>query len=189
MYLGAAQPNRRLSSKVKPQVAGTSLEVIREITRLGTHMRALRYLDRDESLGQNQGRSKPQVPPSPSTHSPAESYFLHTIHAAKRLDCARFCTCYAGEKRDLRTKPRIKICGISRSRGMKPPVKWGFHAEHSVSPWGRARTQDISCSVIFSPFSVSPWGRGRTQDHDGKGNPRRLLRCDIDGATIWQAEQ
>lgn len=29
---------------------------------------------------------------------------------------------------------------------------------------------------------------GAVGSRDGKGNPRRLLRCDIDGATIWQAE-
>ena len=34
----------------------------------------------------------------------------------------------------------------------------------SVSPWGRARTQDCFVKFCISTFSVSPWGRARTQD-------------------------
>ena len=34
----------------------------------------------------------------------------------------------------------------------------------SVSPWGRARTQDFPAALICSNESVSPWGRARTQD-------------------------
>ena len=45
---------------------------------------------------------------------------------------------------------------------MEPSCKVNMN---SVSPWGRARTQDLRDEVEDFDFSVSPWGRARTQDN------------------------
>ena len=47
----------------------------------------------------------------------------------------------------------------------KAPVKGAFLYAHSVSPWGRARTQDKISHMRRAVSSVSPWGRARTQDY------------------------
>ena len=36
----------------------------------------------------------------------------------------------------------------------------------SVSPWGRARAQDMASTCLPIDSSVSPWGRARAQDHN-----------------------
>ena len=46
----------------------------------------------------------------------------------------------------------------------KAPARGAFSWVRSVSPWGRARTQDDATAVCAVSRSVSPWGRARTQD-------------------------
>ena len=47
---------------------------------------------------------------------------------------------------------------------LKTDSRCGRCSRSSVSPWGRARAQDVSNVDKYSGTSVSPWGRARAQD-------------------------
>ena len=77
---------------------------------------------------------------------------------------------HLGEGRALKThvgECRARVPSVSpwgRARTQDPELM-AVIDQHSVSPWGRARTQDSSPRLTAASTSVSPWGRARTQDH------------------------
>ena len=62
------------------------------------------------------------------------------------------------------SNPETKYSRLFGYKTERSPARGTFLSIHSVSPWGRARTQDNLLNVCDGIGSVSPWGRARTQD-------------------------
>ena len=76
---------------------------------------------------------------------------------------------HLGEGRVLKTYMRsylwrTEAYHLGEGRVLKTEKVFNARVSESVSPWGRARTQDIDVIDLVCHVSVSPWGRARAQD-------------------------
>ena len=68
------------------------------------------------------------------------------------------------KKSHQESNPETKYSRLFGYKTERSPARGTILSIHSVSPWGRARTQDHRAVIENRPRSVSPWGRARTQD-------------------------